>query len=113
MCEIYALSLTQWNYSDKLKRSPQPDAEFVWNLAVESLQEDFLAPGMSTVYAAVLDMMGRPIFSVVGNAINNGRTVVLANSLGLHRNPTGWKRPTVEKNLRIRLWWAVLIHDRW
>lgn len=72
-----------------------------------------MAPGLSTVYSAILEMMGRPIFSVLGNDVNNGRTVSLANSLGLHRDPSNWRRSSTEKSLRIRLWWAVLINDRW
>ncbi|KAI9930443.1 hypothetical protein ASPWEDRAFT_109223 [Aspergillus wentii DTO 134E9] len=112
-CEFFALTLTLWDHSDILKPFPKPDPEFIWNLAVEALQQDFLAPGLSTVYAVVLDMVGRPIFSVLGNTINNARTVALAQSLGLNRDPTHWKRSENEKALRIRLWWATLIHDRW
>jgi hypothetical protein len=86
---------------------------FVWNLAVEALQQDFLVAGISTLYAVVLDLVGRPIYAVLLNAINSGRAVSLALSLGLNRNPSGWKRPAIEIELRKRLWWAVLIHDYW
>ncbi|KAL2825172.1 hypothetical protein BDW59DRAFT_74865 [Aspergillus cavernicola] len=112
-CDFFALSLILWNHSPTLKKIPQPDPLFVWNLAVEALQQDFLAPGLSTLYAVSLDLVGRPIFSVLGNAINNGRAVSLALSMGLNRNPCHWKRPDIERDLRCRLWWAVLIHDHW
>ncbi|KAL2872815.1 transcription factor domain-containing protein [Aspergillus lucknowensis] len=113
ICDFFALSLILWNHSPTLRKVPQPDTFFVWNLAVEALQQDFLAPGISTLYAVVLDLLGRPVYSVLGNAINNGRAVSLAFSLGLNRNPCGWKRPAIEIELRRRLWWAVLIHDYW
>ena len=113
ICEFFALTLTLWDCSDVLKKHPKPDCQFIWNLAVEALQQDFLAPGLSTICSVLLDMTGRPIFSVLGNTINNGRAVALARSLGLNRDPTNWKRPTSEKALRIRLWWAILIHDYW
>ncbi|THC88508.1 hypothetical protein EYZ11_012042 [Aspergillus tanneri] len=112
-CEFFALSLILWQHSPSLRQFPKPDSHFIWNLAVEALQQDFLAPGLSTVFAVVLDMMGRPVYSVLANTINNGRAVALAQSLGLNRDPTKWKRPASEKSLRIRLWWAVVIHDRW
>jgi hypothetical protein len=113
LCEFFALSLTLWEHSDILRQYPKPDPHFVWNLAVESLQQDFLAPGLSTIYSVLFDMTGRPIFSILGNTINNGRAVALARSLGLNRDPTNWKRPDSEKVLRVRLWWAILIHDYW
>ncbi|KAF3393794.1 hypothetical protein F1880_004779 [Penicillium rolfsii] len=112
-CEFFALSLTLWDHSDLLRQYPKPDPHFICNIAVESLQQDFLAPGLSTIYSVLFDMTGRPIFSILGNTINNGRSVALARSLGLNRDPTNWKRPDSEKVLRIRLWWAVLIHDYW
>ncbi|KAL4920175.1 fungal-specific transcription factor domain-containing protein [Aspergillus aurantiobrunneus] len=112
-CDFFAVSQILWHHSPTLKKVPPPDPFFVWNLAVEALQQDFLVPGLSTLYSVVLDMAGRPICSVAQNAINTGRAVSLALSLGLNRNPSDWKRPAIERNLRRRLWWAVLIHDYW
>lgn len=77
-----------------------------------ALQEEFLAPGMSTVHAALLDLNGRPTTSITGNTINSGRTVGLSHILGLNRDPWTWKVSESEKNTRVRLWWGVLIHDR-
>ncbi|KAL5338760.1 hypothetical protein BJX70DRAFT_408543 [Aspergillus crustosus] len=113
ICDFFALSQILWHHSPILRRVPAPDPFFVWNQATEALQQDFQAPGLSTLYAVVLDLVGRPICSVVGNAINTGRAVSLALSLGLNRNPSHWKRPAIERDLRARLWWAVLIHDHW
>ncbi|KAL2851961.1 fungal-specific transcription factor domain-containing protein [Aspergillus pseudoustus] len=113
ICDFFAVSQILWNLSPTLRKTPPPDPMFVWNLAVEALQQDFLVAGISTLYAVVLDMAGRPIYAVLQNAINSGRAVSLALSLGLNRNPSGWKRPAIEIHLRKRLWWAVLIHDYW
>ena len=33
--------------------------------------------------------------------------------LGLHLDPTNWILPREEKDVRIRLWWAIVIHDKW
>lgn len=113
LCGIYATTLCFWSQTDVAVKGPCPDQRFAWNLAVEALQEDFLAPNMSTLQAVLVDLTGRPIYSLTGNVINNGRAVALANSLGLNRNPDKWNILNEEKCLRIRIWWGVLIHDTW
>jgi hypothetical protein len=80
---------------------------------VQALQEEFAAPGISTIHAAILDLNGRPTTSITWNTINSGRTVGLSHILGLNRDPRRWKMSEKEKGMRIRLWWGVLIHDRW
>lgn len=113
VCDIYCITLLFWNKSDVLATHPRPDLSFAWNQAVTALQDDFMAPTVSTIESALLDMNGRPVIQVTGNIINAGRTVTLAHSLGLHRDPTAWKATRREKNLRIRLWWGVFIQDSW
>lgn len=113
VCELVASSLIYWQHSKTLRQHPCPDWRYAWNLAVVALQEEFLAPGMSTVHAALLDLNGRPTTSITGNTINSGRTVGLSHILGLNRDPWTWKVSESEKNTRVRLWWGVLIHDRW
>ncbi|KAH7398479.1 fungal-specific transcription factor domain-containing protein [Pyrenochaeta sp. MPI-SDFR-AT-0127] len=113
LCDLYASTLCFWDSSEVLRLHPRPDVRFVWNQAVAALQEDFMAPTISTVHAALLDMVGRPVLQVTGNIVNAGRVVTLAQSLGLHRDPTMWKATAHEKSVRIRLWWGILIHDYW
>ncbi|RDW72849.1 hypothetical protein BP6252_06756 [Coleophoma cylindrospora] len=113
ICEIYAIALTYWNQSRGRAEPSLADHRFVWNLAVKALRDDFMAPGLSTVQAALLDLTGRPIYSMTGNGINNGRTLSLSYSLGLNRDPSRWNLSGPEKDVRIRMWWGVLIHDRW
>ncbi|KAH8589944.1 C6 transcription factor [Bisporella sp. PMI_857] len=113
VCDILTVTLTFWEQSTELRKYPRPDELFAWNLAVKALQDDFLAPGLSTVQAALLDLVGRPVTSITGNGITNGKTVALAYSLGLNRDPREWNITLTEQNLRIRLWWGVFIHDQW
>ncbi|PPJ58228.1 hypothetical protein CBER1_10213 [Cercospora berteroae] len=114
VCDMIAVALPSFARSDDaVPLRPCPDVPFVWNQAVLALRDDFLAPSVAAVHAATLDMLGRPIFQVTGNIINVGRTVSLAHSLGLHRDPSSWQAPDAEKSLRIRMWWGVLTHDYW
>lgn len=112
ICELYAVTLTYWDQIIAVV-GPRPDQRFAWDLAVKALQKDFLAPDMSTLQAVLIDLTGRPIFSITGNGISNGQAAALANSLGLNRDPRQWNISQQEKNLRIRIWWGVLIHDAW
>lgn len=82
-------------------------------MTVAALHEEFSAPGLDTISAALIDLTGRPIFSMTGNAVSCGRMLSLANCLGLNRDPNCWKLSQAEKDQRIRLWWGVVIHDRW
>src|SRR5689334_3269495 len=64
ICDLYASALLFWNKSEELRHHPRPDAQFIWNQAVAALQDDFMAPTISTVHAALLDMVGRPVMQV-------------------------------------------------
>lgn len=113
VCDIYASALVFWHKSNILKSHIQPDQSFIWNQAVKALQDDFMAPSISTIHSALLDLAGRPILQISGNIANSGRTITLAHSLGLHRDVTKWKATEHEKIIRINLWWGCLIQDHW
>ncbi|KAF2819533.1 hypothetical protein CC86DRAFT_362382 [Ophiobolus disseminans] len=113
MCVIYALGSPLWSRSDTLKLHPRPDSYYLWNKAISAILEDFLSPGMSTIQAAVLDQIGRPSVSIVGNITLCGRTVSLAQTFGLHRDPSKWNITENEKSVRIRAWWCCLVTDHW
>nr|POE90111.1 putative transcriptional regulatory protein c25b8.11 [Quercus suber] len=104
MCEMYAISLLFWAQSDCLKQHHRPDMSYAWNQAVIALRDDFMAPSIATIHAALLDLLGRPMIQATGNIANIGRTVTLAHSFGLHRNPVHWSTTHVEKTFRSRLW---------
>ncbi|KAF2724153.1 hypothetical protein K431DRAFT_241866 [Polychaeton citri CBS 116435] len=113
LCDIYASATVFWKQSEELKHLNQPDPRFTWNQAVAALREDFAAPTMSTMHAAVIDLVGRPILGITDNVANVGRLVALAHSLGLHRDPARSFASTQERNDRTRLWWCIYLHDTW
>lgn len=113
LCDLYASALPLWSRSNRLKHHPRPDIPYFWNLAVAALQDDFMAPSISTIQCSAVDMIGRPVYSIMWNIVNEGRTVALAHSFGLNRDPRAWKSSDHEKSLRIRAWWAVLVNAFW
>ena len=113
LCNVYVISLIYWSRSAATSIHPCPNIRYAWNLASKSLSEDYYCPGISTVLASISNLGGRPITTMTGNAVNAGRMISLTHSLGLNRNPAPWKIPRHEKRMRVRVWWAVLIHDWW
>ncbi|ORY21042.1 hypothetical protein BCR39DRAFT_554270 [Naematelia encephala] len=47
------------------------------------------------------------------NYLKLARVIALAQLLGMHVDPQHWRIPQWEKDLRIRLWWCLAIHDAW
>ncbi|KAI0596368.1 fungal-specific transcription factor domain-containing protein [Biscogniauxia sp. FL1348] len=111
---LYAHSLVYWRFSPQLAPHKCPDVRFVWNLANEAIYSELhLSPGISTITAVLLNVGGRPITSLIGNGVQLGSAVSLAHSLGLNHDPSSWDIPLSEKVLRMKIWWSLLIHDRW
>ena len=111
---LYAHTLTYWQHSPLLSRHRCPDSRFIWNLANEATYSDLhLAPGMSIIEAILLNVGGRPTTSIIGNGVLLSAAVSMAHSLGLNHNPLPWKIPKSEKYLRMKIWWSLLLHDRW
>jgi hypothetical protein len=113
LCDMYAVSLCYWEASSVLRQYQRPDMSFAWNQAVAALNEDFASPSITSICSGLLEIGGRPVNQITTNICTLGQVVTLAQSLGLHRNPTSWKLTEAEKALRTRLWWCVLIHDYW
>ncbi|PGH01110.1 hypothetical protein GX51_05425 [Blastomyces parvus] len=111
---IYASALIYWHDSPKLRNVRCPDVHFIWAQSCEAVHSEmFLSPGMSTVMALMLDVCGRPSTTMLGNGGLIGLAVALSNALGLHRDPSDWNIPASEKQLRIRIWRMIVVHDRW
>ncbi|CAG8248089.1 unnamed protein product [Penicillium salamii] len=114
LANLYAQSLTYWRHDPVLSRERCPDSRFVWNLAIEaSYSELHASAGISTIKSLLLDVGGRPTTSMTGNGVRLSSALSLCHSLGLNRNPLPWDIPQAEKHLRMKVWWSVLIHDRW
>ncbi|KAL4981055.1 fungal-specific transcription factor domain-containing protein [Aspergillus desertorum] len=114
LCNLYANSLIYWRSSTKLSSSRAPDIRYIWNQANEALHSElFLSPGLSSIMAILINVNGRPSTSMFGNGGMIGMAVALSNALGLNRDPSGRSISPLERSLRIRIWWLVLIHDRW
>ena len=114
LSNIYASALVYWETSPKLRKSPCPDMFYVWIQAYESLSSEiFLSPGTSTIMSVILNVCGRPSTSIICNGGQLGLAVALCNALGLNRDPSNWNISPLEKQIRIRIWWLVVVHDRW
>ncbi|WRT69218.1 uncharacterized protein IL334_006202 [Kwoniella shivajii] len=68
---------------------------------------------LAGVAASVLELGMRPINNCRSSYMQLARTIALAQLLGMHLNPLKWAIPTWEKELRMRLWWCLAIHDSW
>ncbi|KAL7810005.1 N-terminal binuclear Zn cluster-containing/DNA binding domain-containing protein [Trichoderma aethiopicum] len=114
MACLYAHTIVYWQSSPTLSRYRCPESRFIWNLANEAVYSELhLSPGMSIIKAIVLNIGGRPTTSLIGNGVLLGSAVSMAHSVGLNHNPLPWKIPQPEKYLRMKIWWALLVHDRW
>ncbi|KAF5719766.1 transcriptional regulatory [Fusarium mundagurra] len=111
---LYAHSITFWNSSPILSRHRCPDSRFIWNLATEAAYSQIhRSPGISTIEALILNIGGREVTALIGNGVLLASSVAMAHSLGLNHSPISWEIPQSEKNLRMKIWWALLIHDKW
>ncbi|KAM0748224.1 hypothetical protein T439DRAFT_76556 [Meredithblackwellia eburnea MCA 4105] len=67
---------------------------------------------LSTIQAALVDLNGRESVDPAGNFVRFGTNLAVARLLGLHKNCTSWLIPLWERDLRTRLWWALLQYDK-
>ncbi|KAF4447516.1 putative transcriptional regulatory protein C25B8.11 [Fusarium austroafricanum] len=111
---LYAHSITFWNSSPTLSRHRCPDGRFIWNLATEAnYSQIHRSPGISVMEASILNIGGREVTALMGNGVLLASSVAMAHSLGLNHSPIPWEIPQSEKNLRMKIWWALLVHDKW
>lgn len=113
LSSLYAQSLVYWRQTLPEGRHC-PDIRYIWNQANEALYwELYQSPGLSTIVAILLNISGRPLSSMIGNAVLLGSAISLAHCLGLNRNCLNWDITEAEKAHRIRLWWAIVVYDKW
>jgi hypothetical protein len=114
LCNVYATSILFWQQSPDLRQKRHIPHQFVWLKASRAVLDHFgYSPGTESIIAACLNVAGRPVTSMAGNAIRLGSVVSLAFSLGLNRDPSKWEISSREGYMRVRIWWIVLILDWW
>lgn len=97
-----------------LRELHHPDLRTIWDQADMALTSESHAPsGVSTIIAILLRISGRPFTTMVRSKQLLSDAVVYAHMLSLDRNSTDWDISTEESRMRTRLWWAIVINDRW
>ncbi|OXG32367.1 hypothetical protein C367_01135 [Cryptococcus neoformans Ze90-1] len=88
----------------------------LWHEALLALDDEYRQPRLSTLQLALLQIYSRPM-EIGENSgqitIAIARAIGAAHLLGLHIDPTNWSLPYWETSLRKRIWWALLIQDKW
>lgn len=114
LAHVYAHAIVYWAQTCRAAGRHCPDSRFIWNQASDALYSELqLSPGTSTVVSVLLNVGGRPSISMIGNGVLIGSAVSIAHGLGLHRDPSDWDIAESEKRLRIDIWWALVVHDKW
>ncbi|GAA5993157.1 hypothetical protein JCM10908_001316 [Rhodotorula pacifica] len=85
----------------------------LWRQVILPLEDEFRKPSLHTIQTAIVILTSRPAINVAQNHIAMGRVVTAAQLLGLHLDPSAWRVSASERSLRKRLWWSLLIHDKW
>ncbi|KAL1908332.1 hypothetical protein Sste5344_005860 [Sporothrix stenoceras] len=114
LATLYGIAMTFWNYSPQLATVTRPDVRSVLVQAEDSFIAELIStPGISTIITFILNISGRPSSHHLGNGAFLGLAVALANAFGLNRDPTDWNLSPSEKKFRIRIWWLLVVYDRW
>ncbi|KAJ7858628.1 hypothetical protein B0H14DRAFT_2748258 [Mycena olivaceomarginata] len=96
-------------YDDQLRHL----AGEAWKVTTLTNRAQSRSARVSTIQANLLDLDGRPSLNPTGNSMLLGQTIAAGRLMGLHLDCTSWMIPKWEKNLRVKLWWAVLQQDKW
>ncbi|EPX73766.1 transcription factor [Schizosaccharomyces octosporus yFS286] len=113
LAALYSLSLIYWKKDPRLSNIPPLDQRKMWNLVEDGLNFHFTQPRLSTIQAALLYLIGRPLSNMYSLTSILSRTTVLSQLLGFNHDCTNWEIPNEEKTIRKRIWWAIFIADKW
>ena len=83
-----------------------------WADHLHALKMQFDFVSTLTLQVALTDLCGRPSINMSGNFKTMCQAYALAHMLGLHIDCSTWKFSKHERDLRIRIWWALYIHDK-
>lgn len=76
-------------------------------------EDEYRRPRLQTLTLALLMASSRPQIQLGQHGVATARAAGAAQLMGLHRDPTNWLIPKWERSLRRRIWWCLLIHDKW
>jgi len=113
----------------------RPHHKFLWRQVLLSLEDEYRRPTLQTIQLALITINSRPAINVGQNTIAMGRVsrygltgfgsqvnadlfhclqlICAAQLLGLHLDCSRWRIPRAEQILRHRIWWAILVSDKW
>ena len=84
----------------------------VWAQVLLSLEEEYRQPRLQTLQLALIVISSRPPVNTGQNTIAMARVLGAAQLLGLHIDPSSWRLPQWERSLRKRIWWSLVVHDK-
>lgn len=120
LAAIYLVTLPFAGFDDYLSVQiayDLPDAEKLWNLALNVLYQELHRPDISTLQTLVLLLISPPHKPLMPDYATKwslvGAMVTVSQTLGLHFNPTFWRISSAEIELRKRLSWTVKMIDVW
>ncbi|KAM3483491.1 hypothetical protein MY8738_003176 [Beauveria namnaoensis] len=113
-----ALPFTSWDEQLCLDSAySKPDTGKLWQISYCCLQKELHFPSLSTVQMCLL-LLNTTTFDPVAVETPFAwslacSVLAIAQSLGLHVEPSRWKIPQDEIRLRRRLWWTVVAEHSW
>ncbi|GAA5917658.1 hypothetical protein JCM5296_005673 [Sporobolomyces johnsonii] len=91
----------------------RPHHKHLWRQVLLSLEDEYRKPSLQTLQLALITVASRPAINTGQNTIAMARLVGAAQLLGLHLDPTLWRISHSQRVLRKRIWWLILINDKW
>nr|XP_031858132.1 uncharacterized protein CI109_006473 [Kwoniella shandongensis]KAA5525204.1 hypothetical protein CI109_006473 [Kwoniella shandongensis] len=85
----------------------------IWKEVVAAEDEEYRQPRLQTLQLAIISLTTRPSQAHAVNAMSLARSVSIAHMIGLHLDCSDWRLPRWERSVRKRVWWALLIMDKW
>ncbi|KAL5335971.1 fungal-specific transcription factor domain-containing protein [Aspergillus crustosus] len=95
-----------------------PSATDLYRICWLGITQDLHAPSMSTLQACLILQQRLPTNLYLSDTAFTwslmSTAVAVANTIGLHRDPSSWTSvPPWERRLRRRLWWGLWLTEKW
>lgn len=91
----------------------RPIHKKLWAEGLFALDDGYRQPQLRVIQLALLVLTSRPSDNAGQREIGLARAIGAAHLLGLHMDPTNWELPLWERSVRMRIWWSLMIHDKW